>query len=216
MKKIFFLLLFVHLFAFNSTPIKTEILVTTFKNAFVNDKNIEKGITGYVIHNKMLISKAVSLGNGNVKYLPFEALKNEALATPKIMPQKGDEIIFGLYNKRGLIIAPNQDVYIKTKNRHKNIKWISSDLFASYFEEEPKKEDFKNFCNDVKVGIIDFVLDKEYIVDCQSMIILETEEIEKSKDYKKPLFCSYNDFGSKFFSEIPDNWINYYKSFIKR
>jgi hypothetical protein len=214
MKNLLFLLVFINvLFAFNSNPINTTILTTDTKYATI-DKNIQKGLSGYVIHNNMIIAKAMSLGNSNVKYLPFSALKNDALATPKIMPTKNDKIIFALYNKRGLIIAPNQDAYIKTQNRHKNIKWISSDLFANYFEDKPTKKDFQNFCRDIKVGVIDFILDKEYIVDCESMSILETNKIKPST-YKKPLFCSYNKFNSSFFSSIPDNWISYYKSLIK-
>lgn len=214
MKKLLLLLIFINLFAFNPNYTNTEILTTTSKSATI-DKNIQNGLTGYVIHNNMIIAKAVSIGDDNVKYLPFKALKNDALASPKVMPKKGDKIIFGLYNKRGLIIAPNQNSYIKTQNNHPNIKWISSDLFASYFENKPTKENFKNFCSDIKVGIIDFILDKEYIVDCESMTILETNDIKYSTDYKKPFFCSYDKFHNSFFSSIPDNWINYYKSLIK-
>jgi hypothetical protein len=196
MKKLLLLLIFINLFAFNPNYTNTEILTTTSKSATI-DKNIQNGLTGYVIHNNMIIAKAVSIGDDNVKYLPFKALKNDALASPKIMPQKGDKIIFGLYNKKGLIIAPNQNSYIKTQNKYPNINWISSDLFASYFENKPTKEDFQNFCSDVKVGIIDFILDKEYIVDCESMTILETSKI-KSSTYTKPFFCSYDKFHNSF------------------
>jgi hypothetical protein len=214
MKKILFLLVFINLFAFNINQINTQILTTNTKYATIN-KNIQNGIIGYVIHNNMIIAKALSIRNHKIKYLPFTSLKNDALATPKIMPVKGDKIIFGLYNKRGLIIAPNQNSYIQVQNNHPKIEWISSDLFASYFEDKPTKENFQNFCNDMKVGIIDFILDKEYIVDCESMAILETNKIKSPTNYKKPFFCSYNKFGSSFLSSIPDNWINYYKSLIK-
>jgi hypothetical protein len=214
MKKLLLLLVFINLFAFNSNSINTQILNTDSKYAIINKNNIQNRLTGYVIHNNMIIAKAISMGNNKVKYLPFSALKNNALATPKIMPQKDDKIIFGLYNKRGLIIAPNQNSYIQAQKNHPSINWISSDLFASYFEGKPTKKDFQNFCSDIKVGIIDFILDKEYIVDCQSMSILETNQV-KSYDYNKPFFCSYNKFNNSFFSSIPNNWINYYKSLIK-
>jgi len=58
-------------------------------------------------------------------------------------------------------------------------------------------------------------LDKEYIVDCNSFTVLETNKIKPSK-YKTPFFCSYKKFGSSFFSSMPDNWIKYYKSIIKK
>lgn len=214
MKKLLFLLLFIHLFAFNPNSTKSTILMTDSKYAIINNRNIQNGMTGYVTQNSMIIAKALSLGDGHIKYLPFTALKNEALATPKVMPKKDDNIIFGLYNKRALIISPNQDSYIQTQNRHPNINWISSDIFASYFENKPTTQDFQNFCSDVNVGVIDFVLDKEYIVDCQSMNVLEINKIKPAK-YSKPFFCSYNKFGSSFFSSTPDNWIKYYKSLLK-
>jgi hypothetical protein len=214
MKKLLFLLVFVNLFAFSPNHIDTKILITDLHHAIVDNKNIQNGLTGYVIHNNMIIAKALSLGKSRVEYLPFGALKNNALAKPKIMPKKGDKIIFGLYNKRGLIIAPNQNEYIQAQNNYPNIKWINSDLFATYFESKPTKEDFRNFCSDVKVGIIDFILDKEYIVDCQSMTILQTTKI-KSSTYTKPFFCSYDKFKGGIFSSIPNNWIRYYKSLIR-
>jgi len=214
MKKLLFLSVFIHLFAFNPNKIDTQILITDSKYSIINNRNIQNGMTGYVIHNNMIIAKALSLGNGHIKLLPFSALKNDALAKPKIMPKKGDKIIFGLYNKRGLIIAPTQNSYIQIQNSHPNINYISSDLFANYFETKPTKKDFQNFCKDIKVGIIDFILDKEYIVDCDSFAILEENKIE-SKQYEYPFFCSYKKFGSSFFSSIPNNWIKYYKSLLK-
>ena len=56
-------------------------------NGSIN-KTIPKGETGYIIQNSMIIGKVVSMGGNKVKYLPFEKLKNEALATPKLYPKK--------------------------------------------------------------------------------------------------------------------------------
>ena len=202
------------LFAFDSNPIYTSIMSTTKHHAIIDTK-IKAGMTGYVIHNDMMIAKAMSLGKGNVKYLPLVKLKNEALATPKIMPKKDDTIIFGLYNFRGLIIAPNQEIYIKTKGKYPNINFVNSDIFASYFTTKPTKEDFHNFCRAFNVGIIDFILDKEYIVDCESFVVLNEKET-KTAPYKQPFFANYNKFTDSFFSSTPSNWINYYKEMLKK
>jgi hypothetical protein len=162
-----------------------------------------------------MIAKAISLGERNIKYLPLVKLKNTALATPKVMPKKGDKIIFGLYNFRGLIIAPNQNLYISTKLKYPNINFISSDIFATYFTTKPTKQDFIEFCNDYNVGIIDFILDKEYIVDCNSFYILSKNNSNTAK-YNKPFFATYTKFTQGFFSSKPNNWINYYKEMLRK
>ena len=151
MKKIIIFFAIFYLSAFDLLP--NEVIIQN--NGSIN-KTIPKGETGYIIQNSMIIGKVVSMGGNKVKYLPFEKLKNEALATPKVYPKKGDTIIFGLYNKRGLVIAPNQQLYIKTKKEYPNIKWINSDNFATYFETKPTIEDFRKFCNDINLTKIKF------------------------------------------------------------
>ena len=202
------------LFAFDSNSIYTSIMTTTKHHAIIDTK-VQAGMTGYVMHNNMMIAKALSLGNGNVKYLPLVKLKNEALATPKIMPQKDDTIVFGLYNFRGLLIAPNQKTYIKTKEKYPNISFVNSDIFASYFTTKPTQEDFQQFCRDFNVGIVDFILDKEYIIDCESFVVLNEKEI-KTAPYKQPFFANYTKFTDSLFSIKPSNWINYYKEMLKK
>ena len=211
MKFILIIFTTIYLFAYQTTTI---ITTNSTKNAII-DKNIKKGLTGYVIHNKIMIAKVISLGNNKVKYLPLVKLKNEALATPNIIPKGGDEIIFNLYNKRGLIIAPNQNIYINIKKMNPNIKFINSDIFATYFTTKPTKEDFIKFCNEFNIGIIYFILDKKYIVDSNSFIILNEENI-KTAPYKQPFFANYNKFTDSFFSSTPSNWIDYYKEMLKK
>ena len=214
MKKLLLLFIAIYLFGFNSDKISTTILTTSKYHAIIDTK-VPAGMTGYVMHNDMMIAKAVSLGKGNVKYLPLVKLKNEALATPKIMPKKDDTIIFGLYNNRGLILAPNQDTYIKTVSKYPNINFINSDIFANYFTTKPDIDDFHKFCRDFNVGFVDFILDKEYIVDCESFVVLEKKPIQKVIPYKHPFFTNYEKFTNSLFSIVPSNWIEYYKSFFK-
>jgi len=212
MKKLI-LFLATFLFAFDSNLINTKIITTTNQHSIVDEK-IPAGMTGYVIHNDMMIAKALAMGGSKVKLLPLVKLKNEALATPKIMPKSNDSIVFGLYNFRGLIIAPNQEIYRKIKQKYPNINFISSDIFANYFTTKPTIDDFHNFCRNSNIGIIDFILDKEYIVDCESFVILDTKKT-KTAPYTKPFFTNYEKFTDSLFSTTPSNWINYYKSMLK-
>jgi len=214
MKKILLFAFFViSLFGFNSNQIVTTIISSNDKNATLN-QNIQIGMTGYVIHNDMMIAKAVSIGNSHIKYLPLVKLKNNATATPKIFPQVGDNVIFGLYNFRGLIIAPNQQQYSKIKNKYPNINFINPDIFATYFYTKPTKEDFQKFCRDFNVGIIDFVLDKEYIVDCESFYVLDSNNTQPQK-YIKPFYTTYVKLSNSLFSTKQSNWVKYYKSLLK-
>ena len=214
MRKIILLLFALFLYGFNYSKIETNI-VTTSKYHAIIDKQIKAGITGYVIHNNMVIAKAISNGKLNVSYLPFIKLKNSALATPKLTPQKGDKIIFGLYNHRWLLIAPNQKIYLNTIKNYPNVTFINSDIFANYFESKPEKKDFQKFCKDFNVGIIDFILDNEYIVDCESFVVLDKKNTTNQK-YTKPFFTNYEKFNTSLFSSIPENWINYYKTLFKK
>jgi len=212
MQKIVVSLLFVYLFGFDPTPITANIISSTSHYGII-DKNISK-MGGYLIQQNKIIAKVISLGNNQIKYLPFEKLQNRALATIKVKPQKGDKVIFGLYNFRALIIAPDQKSYLNIKNSYPNITFVDSDIFATYINTAPKKEDFIQFCRDYNVGIIDFILDKEYIVDCETFYTLE-EKNTTIKPYSKPFFITYSKIKDAIFSSPPKSWIKYYKNMIK-
>jgi hypothetical protein len=214
MLKLILMLLSIHLFANELGQIDTTILKSGKLYAII-DKDVPKGLSGYVVQNKMFIAKVISLSHKRVKYLPFAKLKNEALASPDLFPKKGDKVVFGIYNNRRLLIAPNQYIYISIKNKYPTIKWLSSDLFANYFTTKPQKEDFQKFCRNFNVGLIDFILDKEYIVDCNSFVVLSTSPIHNSAKYTKPFFATYSKFTKDIFSFVPSDWIKYYKSLLK-
>ena len=201
-------------YGFNSNKIETNIISSSKIKATI-DKKIPNGMTGFIIHNNMVIGKAISNGNYNVNYLSFLKLKNDALATPNITPKKGDTIIFGIYNKRWLLIAPNQESYLKTIKNNPNISFISSDIFATYFDTKPTQKDFIKFCKDFNIGIINFVLDKNYIVDANSFIILDKTNLKKEINYKKPFYTNYKKFKKSLFSFKPKIWINYYNNMLK-
>ena len=214
MRKFLLLFYITSLFAFDNSQIDTKIIFKKHNIATVN-KVITKGMTGYVIHNKMMIAKAVSMGEQNITLMPLYSLKNSALASPKISPALGDKVIFGLYNSRGLIIAPNQTIYLKTQQQNPNINFLSSDIFANYFDSKPTKKDFQKFCIDFNVGLIYFILDKQYVVDCNSFSVLETSNANTAK-YTKPFFANYKEFHKSLFSSVPKNWIQYYKSLFNK
>ena len=214
MKKIILLLYFTtFLFSFEITPI-TSTIVSITKNRAKIDKEIEKGVSGYIIDKNQIIGKVISNGDKSVTFLPFTKLKNSGLATPIIIPKIGNKIIFKLYYDRALIIAPTQNLYLKTKKNYPNINFLSSDLFASYFATKPNKKEFQQFCKTFNVGIIIFNLDRQFIVDCESFQILDSKFI-KSEKFSKPFFVNYDKFNTTLFRTEPNNWIKYYNSILK-
>jgi len=195
------------LFAFDVSILKVD------KNYAKIDSYIKKGISGYVIckyeNEPIICARAVAYGN-IVKFYDYDELKNPAFAVPKVYPQKGDKIILGKNYDRILIIAPNQEAYIKTAQMYKNFTIISPDVFAPFIDDMPEVEDFKKFAQDFNIGRIIFVLDKIYEVDSFSFYAIKTKKIDFASNFKKAFFASYPKF------DITDkNILSYYKSLIK-
>ncbi len=204
---VIFLSLLSALFAFDVKILKVD------KNYAKIDSYIKKGISGYVICNyenePIICARAVAYGN-IVKFYNYEELKNPAFALPKVYPTPGDKIILGKNYDRILIIAPNQEAYIKTAQMYKNFTIISPDVFAPFIDDMPERSDFRKFARDFNIGRIIFVLDKIYEVDSFSFYAVKTKKIDFHAKYKKAFFASYPKF------DITDKNIEeYYKSLIK-
>jgi hypothetical protein len=217
MKKItlFMFVLIISLYGFDFAPQYTKIVSITNKNITI-DKNITKGMSGFVLQNNMIIARAVCIGKKEAMLLPFKKLQNKALATPKIFPKVGDKVVFGLYNFVGLIIAPNVDAYNKIKAKYPYVTWVNSDIFASMFLGKPTYSTFKNFCQTYNVGVLDFVLDKEYLVDCNSFVVLNSSKLnfKTPKKWTHPLFASYTDWSEPIIGSKVKDWIEYYKKML--
>jgi len=174
---------------------------------------IKKGSSGIVLcpyeGEKIICARAISFGK-YAKLYPYRNLKNDAFALPLVYPKKGDKVIFGKNYERVLIIAPNQTLYLTFKNRYKNLTIIPIDTFAAFLDDWPTKEDFIDFANKMDIGLFVFILDKIYIVDAHSFVVLLKEELPFSfKNFKEPFYSSYN------FSVKEKNMISYYKNLLK-
>lgn len=179
--------------------------------AFLNE-TVQKGKSGIVLcpYNgmKIICARAVSFGD-YAKLYTYDDLKNDAFALPLVKPKRGDGIVFGKDDKRIMIIAPTQTQYLKLKEKYKDSVVISSDVFASYIDELPKKKNFIEFAKKMNIGKYIFVLDKIYEVDAYSFYVLNSFGSNSDK-YKKIFFTTYPDFDIK-----SENIIKYYKKFIK-
>jgi len=208
MKSIFILFVAVLL---NASYIST---ITKVRGLTVGlDKYVQKGSSGVVLcpyeKENIICARAVSEGN-YAKLYPYEDLKNEAFALPLVYPEKGDKVIFGKNYERIMIIAPNQAVYLKLKEKYKSLSIIPIDTFAAFLDDLPTREDFIDFAKKMDIGLYMFVLDKLYLVDSYSFAVLVKENLPFSfKNYKKPFYSSYK------FDIKENNLINYYKKMLK-
>ena len=205
MRWVLFFLVFLILNAY-----EVEILDIN-KNIAVINKYIKKGISGVAIcpyeDQKTICAKAISFGK-KVKLKTYNNLKNEAFALPIVYPKKGNKIIFAKDYSRILIIAPNQFEYLKIKEEYKDHTIISPDIFASFVNEIPTKEEFINFAKEMNIGKYIFILDKIYEVDSNSFYVLKKYGKNIVK-YKEIFFTNYK---KKY---IKENLLNYYKTLLK-
>ena len=210
MKKILIFSLFViSLFAFEKEK-SYNITNSTDKFAQIDGK-VVVGSSGIVLQNGVIIALAEAVEDNKLKYLPYTALQNDALASPKLTPKKGDTIKMYHNYDNIVIIAPNQSNYISIKSKLKNENVINSDLLVAIADDvkELTKEDFQNFCQEYSVGLVYFNLDKNYVVDCNTFKVIQTSQNNLDTNYTKPLFSSYQ------LDKTDTNYIKYYKNLIK-
>lgn len=205
-----------------------EINAIDKKSGAIECENLRVGESGLVIRElgdfRTIIANAtitkVEESKCSVEFSEFVGLVQEALPRVKEKPAIGDKIIFKTINKRALAIAPNLKSYEEITNKS-DISFIHPDIFATYLESEsnpsPTKESFAKFCNAYSIGLIYFAIDREYIVDCFSFKVLETNELEiKKEDEIKPFYSRAGELKASIFSfkdEIKD-YMSYYKKLL--
>jgi hypothetical protein len=187
-------------------------ILSVNQDTAVIDKYVKKGVSGVVLcpyeGKRIVCARAVCFGK-RAKLKVYDDLKNDAFALPLVTPKKGDKILLAKDYDRILIIAPNQFKYLKTKEKYKNATIINPDIFATFIEDAPTKEDFVNFAKKMNIGRIIFVLDKVYEVDAYSFYAIKTYGKNDVK-YKSAFFTTFpNNIKNKNFEEL-------YMSYIKR
>ena len=187
-------------------------IISVNQNTVKIDKYVKKGVSGVMLcpydGKKIICARVVCFGK-RAKLKIYDDLKKDSFALPLVTPKKGDKIILAKNYDRILIIAPNQIEYLKAKAKYKNATLISPDIFATFIEDAPTKEDFINFAKKMNIGRIIFVLDKVYEVDAYSFYAIKTYGKNDVK-YKSAFFTTFpNNITNENFEKL-------YKSYIKR
>lgn len=232
MKKIvLFLAIFTLSIFADITPNKTTTILKSYNDgALVNNVEAPIGSSGVVVHyfdkiHSTIVARTELINKNKIAYRVFDALKQKALPTPKILPKNGDKVILNYLYDRALIIAPNFKTYQNIKKSHKEIEWLHPDLFAAELSisknPAPTKEDFKNFCNKYSIGLLYFAIkDRGYFVDCYSFKKVDFENIKiEGNEIQLPFYSRIKEIQSSWFnfygaSEVRD-YTNYYTNLLE-
>ena len=148
---------------------------------------VDIGMSGFVLHtitadHEVILKSATVVAFNKDTHIAtlalsdYKGLKNSALPHGTWSVTPGDKVVLAFAYTRGLLIAPNEDIYYKI-SRGVKIEWIHPDIFATLLSADshptPLKEDFEKLSDSASVGLLFFFINKELImVDAHSFKIL--------------------------------------------
>ncbi|RQD69306.1 exporting protein [Campylobacter hepaticus] len=230
---VYFLVLNLSLFAFefDLKPVKDKLLKVDDIYGYIKDSsNIKLYSSGIVVqhfkNSQSIIARVnvVAKENGLAKlqFGVFSDLQQEALPLPNVLPQIGDEVILNFLYDRGLIIAPNEQIYKQLVEKFPQIYFTHIDIFGAQLIKtatlSPKRSDFRRFCADNAVGILVIALEnKAQFVDCQNFNKLYEVPIQKANSVQIPFYSRIEGYKANFFdfsSQEIGNYYQYYNALI--
>ena len=166
-----------------------------------------------------------------IKFTPFTQLEQKALPNVSTSVKNKDIFILNFLYSSSLLVTPNQDAFVKTRDMFPSHNFIHSDILASYLKLEnspyPSRKQIKEYSKKVSIGTIFYVIEnKVFIIDTKTFKIISTEEIKYNKNkVQLPFYTRIEkikkgnfDFSSTEYidSELSDieKYNKYYKNFI--
>ncbi|WP_324172205.1 plasminogen-binding N-terminal domain-containing protein [Sulfurimonas sp.] len=194
--------------------------------ATIKIKKIDIGMSGFISHN-VDDSHSVILKNievisfdkeseiATLKMTPYDALRNNSLPKGKWKVKVGDTAILAFGYTRGVLIAPNDEIYYRIIRSIKNLQWVHPDIFATILSfnghPTPLREDFTKLSIATSVGLIFFFLDEKlYTADSKSFKILNiTDAPLKQSKVKLPFFSRVDKIEANWFGDGSDELETY-------
>lgn len=202
------------LYGLDTTPIKERISEVSAKDVSFPAGNLKVGQSGIVIthkegYNVIIANVLIAQIQDNIayaKYTPFTSIEQKYLPTPMATPKEGDEVLFGGFYNKAIVIAPDQMSYnqILAYNEslppHNQTHFLHIDMFAAFLAKDgindPKPKHLSAFCSIYSVGLVYiFASNGVNVLDCQSFSILEVLPFEKPQ---------LESTQAPFFSRIPN------------
>jgi len=217
---------------FAESTLKIEKIMDNGYSAIASGGGVEVGQSGVVLEwlnsdRRAVVAKAVVVGVSGtqvaIKFEVFSDVAQDSLPKYIALPKVGDDVVFGLFDSRALVVAKNQSDYLKAITLV-NKQLIHPDLFAFRLYKNrkgvPTKEYFTSFCSDYSVADVYFAVeDKLYKVDCGSMNVISSEPFTPSgdKSYESPFFHRLGTIETGylgFYKESVPNYEDYYKKLL--
>ena len=166
---------------------------------------IDIGLSGFIVHkiskeHSVILKNAVvesfnpQTKTATLKLSDYDALKNNSLPNGKWSVKVGDTAVLAFGYTRGLLVAPNEEIYHRISKSVQNIQWIHPDLFATILSfnshPTPLREDFTKFSIVTSTGLIFIYLDKKvFTIDARSFKILAISDADlKQENIKLPFY----------------------------
>lgn len=176
----------------------------------------------FIISN--LVVDSIEDGIANILVKDFDDLEQEYMPKPLGEPQEGDIAFFRIFYGRGMIIAPNQNLYQSILESKLEINFTHPDVFASFLssqkENMPKKENFAKFCAKFNIGLL-YLLSKStlFTLDCNSFVVLESKSMDIiDSTMQSPFFTRLSDeIIDKLFSiKKMEDYDTYYEKLLSQ
>ena len=201
----------------------------------INIDKIDVGMSGFIIHkigegrttilkNAVVTSYDAATKIANLELSDYDALENNALPTGKWHVSVGDEAVLAFGYTRGLLIAPNEEVYYRITKSSK-LQWVHPDIFATLLSfnghPTPLRKDFKQMSNTASVGLVFVFLNEVvYTIDAKSFKILATSQAKLHQDKTElPFYTRVPEIDSNWWGEGSgeiDNYENYYYGLLSK
>ncbi len=198
--------------------VKSPIVSVDAQNdiATIKIDYIDVGVNGFVVHsiakNHTAILKNIVVSDYNketkvatLKMSPYDALRNNALPSGRWSIEVGDMALLAFGYSRGILIAPNDEVYHRITRSMKGLQWIHPDIFATILSfnghPTPLREDFNKLSIAVSVGLVFiYIEDRLYTVDSKSFKILNITEAKlKQNGVKLPFYSRVEEIDANWF-----------------
>lgn len=236
----YIVLLLAVLLELSAGVIKTPLVSVDKDHEFakVNVDKIDIGMSGFIYHqvskdhssilnNALVVAYDSKTKLATIKLSPYSGLRNNALPTGKWTANVGDIALFAFGYNRGLLIAPNEEIYHRVSKNVK-IEWVHPDLFATILSfrghPTPMEADFLAMSDMSSVGLVFIYIGKKlYMIDSKSFKILGINSVPLVQDSIKLPFYSriekINTHWWDFWGEANDEMESYaphYYEFLVR
>jgi len=226
MKYIF--LLFVLVFELFGGIIKVPVMSVDEDESLATIKidKINVGMSGFIVHevskNHTSILKNVVVKSFDKKtkiatlvLSDYDALRQNSLPNGEWHVKVGDVVVLAFGYSRGILIAPNDDIYYRITKATKRFGWIHPDIFATILSfnghPTPLREDFTALSRATSVGLVFIYLNKKvYTVDSKTFIILNISDAPiEQKSTKLPFYMRVEKIEAAWWGEGSDEMTSY-------